>query len=86
MPMSYLHRDKGSAGALRPKIHGRSLPERVDNLRRATADVEIWSCSIRDRQVAGEFVDVGISGSKDSRPQLDAMGVCGSGCTISARL
>lgn len=24
-------------------------------------------------QVAGEFVDVGVSGSKDSRPQLDAM-------------
>jgi len=24
-------------------------------------------------QIAGEFVDVGVSGSKDSRPQLDAM-------------
>jgi DNA invertase Pin-like site-specific DNA recombinase len=28
---------------------------------------------LRGWQVAGEFVDVGISGSKDSRPQLDAM-------------
>jgi DNA invertase Pin-like site-specific DNA recombinase len=27
----------------------------------------------RGWQVAGEFVDVGVSGSKDSRPQLDAM-------------
>src|ERR1019366_1103001 len=27
----------------------------------------------RGWQVAGEFVDIGVSGSKDSRPQLDAM-------------
>jgi DNA invertase Pin-like site-specific DNA recombinase len=27
----------------------------------------------RDWQVVGEFVDVGVSGSKDSRPQLDTM-------------
>src|SRR5215472_7810575 len=27
----------------------------------------------RDWQVAGEFVDIGVSGSKDSRPQLDAL-------------
>src|SRR5580704_15685692 len=27
----------------------------------------------RGWQLAGEFVDVGVSGSKDSRPQLDAM-------------
>jgi len=27
----------------------------------------------RGWQIAGEFVDVGVSGSKDSRPQLDAM-------------
>lgn len=28
---------------------------------------------LRGWQIIGEFVDVGISGSKDSRPQLDAM-------------
>ena len=27
----------------------------------------------RGWQIAGEFVDIGVSGSKDSRPQLDAM-------------
>jgi len=27
----------------------------------------------RGWQIEGEFVDVGVSGSKDSRPQLDAM-------------
>ena len=27
----------------------------------------------RGWKIAGEFVDIGVSGSKDSRPQLDAM-------------
>jgi DNA invertase Pin-like site-specific DNA recombinase len=30
-------------------------------------------CERRGRQVAGEYVDVGISGSKEKRPELDRL-------------
>src|SRR6201987_2318417 len=73
MARQILHEEKSHARVVRTAIYARvSTANNGQDPKMQTRELQEY-CERRGWKVSGEYVDEGISGSKDSRPQLDRL-------------